>query len=148
MIEKDREQAEVQSLLLKLRQYQAQAETTSQELAFVRQAIVEHEKAIETRKQLKRVKVGDELIVPIGANSSVYVTLSNTDKIIVGLGGGVSAEKDPGSSMEYLKEKKENLENSLRDMSGMMQKLEQEAQKLQARLQQIADSGTGTGRTG
>jgi len=142
------QQAEAQSLLLKLRQYQAQAETTSQELAFVRQAIVEHEKAIETIKQLKHMKAGDELIVPIGANSSVYVTLSDTDKIIVSIGGGVSAEKKPDSSMEYLKEKKEELENSLREMSGMMQKMEQEAQKLQARLQQIADSGTGTGRTG
>ena len=105
------QQAEVQSLILRLRQYQAQAETTSQELIFVRQAIGEHEKAIETIKQLKRMKAGDELIVPIGANSSVYATLSNTDKIIVRIGGGVSAEKDPDSSMEYLEEKKKELEN-------------------------------------
>lgn len=145
VIEKDREQAEVQSLLLRLRQYQAQAEATSQELLFVRQAIGEHEKAIETIKQLKRVKAGDELIVPIGANSSVYVTLSNTDKIIVRLGGGVSAEKDPDSSMEYLKEKKEELENSQREMTGVLQRMEQEAQKLQARLQELA-SAADTGR--
>jgi len=141
-------QAEAESLVSKLRQYQAQAETTSKELTFVRQSIGEHDKAIETIKQLKHMKAGDELIVPIGANSSVYVTLSDTDKIIVSIGGGVSAEKDPDSSLVYLKEKKEELENSLRDMSGMMQKLEQEAQNLQARLQQITDSGTGTGRTG
>ena len=76
-------QAELQSLLLRLRQYQAQAEQKTQELLFVRQAINEHEKAIETIKQLRKMKAGDELIVPIGANSSVYVTLSSTDKIIV-----------------------------------------------------------------
>jgi len=145
------QQAEVQSLVLRLRQYQAQAETASQELLFVRQAIGEHEKAVETIKQLKRMKAGDELIVPIGANSSVYVTLSATDKIIVQLGGGVSAEKDADSSIQYLKEKKEELENSQREMTGILQKMEQEAQKLQARLQEIASStetGTGTWRPG
>ncbi len=142
LTEREREQqAEVQSLILRLRQYQAQAETTSQELIFVRQAIGEHEKAIETIKQLKRMKAGDELIVPIGANSSVYVTLTNTDKIIVRIGGGVSAEKDPDSSIEYLEEKKKELENSQREMTGVLQKMEQEAQKIQTRLQEIASAG-------
>ncbi|MCW3130228.1 MAG: prefoldin subunit alpha [Methanophagales archaeon] len=148
--ERGREQeAEVQSLVLRLRQYQAQAETTSQEMVFVRQAIGEHEKAIETIKQLKRMKAGDEMIVPIGANSYIYVTLGNTDKIIVRIGGGVSAEKDPDSSMEYLKEKKKELENSQREIAGVLQRIEQEAQKIQTRLQEIAaagSSGAGAGR--
>jgi prefoldin alpha subunit len=135
------QEAEVQSLVLRLRQYQAQAETTSQEMIFVRQAIGEHEKAIETIKHLKSMKPGDEMIVPIGANSYIYVTLGNTDKIIVRIGGGVSAEKDPESSMEYLKEKKKELENSQREMAGVLQRIEQEAQKIQTRLQEIAAAG-------
>lgn len=139
LTEKEREQqAELQSLLLKLRQYQAQAEQTSQELLFVRQAISEHDKAIATIKQLKKMKEGDELIVPIGANSSVYVTLSSTDKIIVRVGGGVSAEKDPDSSIEYLSGMKAELENSQREMTGLLQRMEQEAQALQARLQALS----------
>jgi len=139
LTEKEREQqAELQSLLLKLRQYQAQAEQMSQELLFVRQAISDHDKAIETIKQLKKMKAGDELIVPIGANSSVYVTLSSTDKIIVRVGGGVSAEKDPDSSIEYLSGMKAELENSQREMTGVLQRIEQEAQTLQARLQELS----------
>jgi len=139
LTEKEREQqAELQSLLLKLRQYQAQAEQTSQELLFVRQAISEHDKAIETIKQLKKMKAGDELIVPIGANSSIYVTLSSTDKIIVRVGGGVSAEKDPDSSIEYLSGMKAELENSQREITDLLQRIEQEAQTLQARLRELS----------
>ncbi|MCW3138942.1 MAG: prefoldin subunit alpha [Methanophagales archaeon] len=134
--EKERE-SEVQSLVLRLRQYQAQAETTSQELVMVQQAIAEHDKAIETIKHLKGLKPGDELIVPIGANSSVYVTLSTTDRIIVRIGGGVSAEKDPDSSIQFLEEKKRELEDSQRQMTALLQKIEQEAQKLQTRLQEL-----------
>ena len=144
-------QVEAQSLALRLRQYQAQAEMASQELMIVRQAIGEHERAIETIKQLKKMKAGDELIVPIGANSLVYVTLSDTDKIIVRLGGDVSAEKDADSSIEYLNEKRGELENSHREMATALQRMEQEAQKIQTRLQEIAvasipGAGGGTAR--
>lgn len=142
--EKERElQAEFQSLLLRLRQYQAQAEQKTQELLFVRQAMNEHEKAIETIKQLKKMKAGDELMVPIGANTSVYVTLSTTDKIIVRIGGGVSTEKDPDSSIEFLTEMKNELETTQRDMAGELQKIEQEAQILQARVQELASRSEG-----
>jgi prefoldin alpha subunit len=139
LTEKEREQqAEMQSLLLQLRQYQAQAEQTAQELLFVRQAIAEHDKAIETITQLKKMKAGNELLVPIGANSTIYVTLSSVDKIIVRVGGGVSAEKDPDSAVVYLAEKKSELENAQRELTGALQKLEQEAQRLQARLQELS----------
>jgi prefoldin alpha subunit len=142
--EKEREQqAELQSLLLRLRQYQAQAEQKTQELLFIRQAINDHEKAIETIKQLKKLKAGDELIVPIGANSSVYVTLSTTDKIIVRIGGGVSAERDPDSSIAYLSEMKTELENTQRETTSILQRIEQEAQILQARLQELAAKAEG-----
>jgi prefoldin alpha subunit len=147
MEDREKQQAEVQSLLLQLRQYQAQAEAMTQELVFVRQAFGEHERAIETIKQLKNLKVGDELIVPIGANSLIYVTLSNTDKIIVQIGGGISAEKDPDSSIVYLTEKRTALEGSQREMAGALQKIEQEAQKLQARLQELAATAEGQSQT-
>ncbi|MBA5942315.1 MAG: prefoldin subunit alpha [Methanophagales archaeon] len=136
---KEREQrAELQTLVLKLRQYQAHAEQVSQELLLVKQAINEHDKAIETIKQLKAMKTGDELIVPIGANSSIYVTLSSTDKIIVGIGGGISTEKSPDSSIEYLGRMKTNLETTQQEKSSLLQKIEQEAQKLQVRLQGLS----------
>lgn len=137
------QQAELQSLLLRLREYQAQAEQKTQELLFIRQAINEHEKAIETIKQLKKMKAGDELIVPIGANSSVYVTLSTTDKIIVRIGGGISAERDPDSSIAFLSEMKGELENTQRETSSVLQRLEQGAQVLQARLQELASRSEG-----
>lgn len=139
LTEKERaQQAELQSLLIQLRQYQAQADQTTQELLFVRQAIAEHDKAIETIKQLKQMKSGSELLVPIGANSSIYVTLSSPEKIILMIGGGISAERDPDASIAYLAEKKTELENSQREMTGLLQRLEQEAQRLQGRLQELA----------
>jgi len=142
--ERKEKESEVQSLALRLRQYQTQAETASQELVMVQQAISEHDRAIETIKHLKSLKPGDELIVPIGASSSIYVTLSNNDRVIVRIGGGVSA-KDPDSSIQFLEEKKRELEESQRQTASLLQRIEQEAQRLQARLQELI-STTGAPR--
>jgi len=84
------------------------------------------------------MKTGSELLVPIGANSSIYVTLSSPEKIILMIGGGISAERDPDSSIAYLTEKKRELENSQREMTELLQRLDQEAQRLQKRLQELA----------
>lgn len=132
------QQAEMQSLVAKLRQYQAQAESTNQQLTLLRQTIEEHRRAIETIEQLKKMKEGDELLVSIGAGSLIYVTLSNTDKLIVSLGAGVSAERDPDASIEYLKGKIEELEKSQEEVTSVLQRIEQEAQKIQGRLQELS----------
>jgi prefoldin alpha subunit len=137
---REREQAEGQSLVLRLRQHQTRAEEASQSLALIQQAISEHDKAVEAMKQLKKMKAGDEMLVSIGASSLIYVTLSNPEKIIVNLGGGVSVEKTPDAAMEYLREKRGDLENSQQKIADVLQSMEMEAQKIQARLQEIAAS--------
>jgi prefoldin subunit 5 len=50
----------------------------------------------------------------------------------------VSAERDPDASMAYLTEKKTELETSQREMTGILQKMEQEAHRLQVRLQELS----------
>ena len=145
--ETDRErQAEVQSLLLRLRQYQAQAEATLQQLNIVNQAIDELNRAIDTIKYLKNLQNGDELIVPIGAGSFIYATLSDINKVIVGIGGGISAEKRPDDAIKHLERRREELQKTQQELTNLMQRIEMEAQRIQARLQEIA-GGASTAST-
>lgn len=131
------EAQEAQALMMRLRQYQTQADALTQELVLVQQSVAEYEKAIETIKYLKKLKAGDELLVSVGAGASVYATLSTPEKVIVNLGAGVSAEKDPDSAIESLRERKEELEKRRAEITETLQRLEQEAQRVQARLQEI-----------
>ena len=132
-------QAEVQSLLLRLRQYQAQAEATLRQLNVVNQAIEEINRAVETIKYMKNLQNGDELIVPIGAGSFIYATLSDTNKVIVGIGGGISAEKSPDDAIKHLERRREELQKTQQELTNLMQRIEMEAQRIQARLQEIAE---------
>ncbi len=134
----DREtQAEVQALIARLRQYEAQTEEISKELALVGQAISEVEKAIETIKNIKDLKEGDELLVWVGAGWVIYTRLSNPGKVIVGVGAGVNVEKSPDDAIESLNKRKKELEDGQARINENLQRIGQEAQMLQNRLQQI-----------
>jgi prefoldin alpha subunit len=54
-------------------------------------------------------KENAELLVPIGGTSYIRAKLDNPDKIIVGLGAGVSAEKTRQEAKEIIKKRLEDL---------------------------------------
>ncbi|MDY6965288.1 MAG: prefoldin subunit alpha [Halobacteriota archaeon] len=129
------EERELQEMIVRLRQQQLSAEAISQQLAFIQTSISDHEDAITAIKQIKDMKTGGELIVPIGAGSYIYATLSSVDKIILELGSGVSAEKDPDGAVTSLTERKDDLTETYKKMSEALAKSEEEIQRLQSIVQ-------------
>jgi len=62
---------------------------------------------------IEKEKENAEILAPIGGNSYIRVKLSNPDKVIVGLGAGVSVEKTLPEAKSMLKERLDELEKSL-----------------------------------
>ncbi len=62
---------------------------------------------------VEKEKENTELLVPIGGSSYVRVKLSDSDKVVVGLGAGVSAEKTLPEAKALLKERLSDLEKSM-----------------------------------
>ena len=129
------EEKELQEMIVRLRQHQLQAEALTQQLAFIQTSISDHDNAITAIKQIKDLKADSELIVPIGAGSYMYATLSRVDKIILELGSGVSAEVNPDDAVANLTKRKEDLGNTYQKMNEALAKTEGEIQKLQSTVQ-------------
>ncbi len=53
--------------------------------------------------ELKQEKENSELLVPIGGSSYVKVKLADTNKVIIGVGSGVSVEKTLSEAKATLK---------------------------------------------
>ncbi len=66
-----------------------------------------------TLNGVEKEKENSELLVPIGGSSYIKVKLANPDKVIVGLGAGVSVEKTLPEAKSLLKERLSALEKSL-----------------------------------
>jgi prefoldin alpha subunit len=131
--EREREK-ELQDLVVRLRSYQTQADTMTQQLALLQSSISEHERAISTLESIKELDVGAELLISVGAGSFIYVTLADKEKVISSLGAGVSAQKSPSDTISLLQRRKEDLEKARARLNESLSKIDEEMQKLQTKI--------------
>ena len=66
-----------------------------------------------TLEGIEKEKENAELLVPIGGSSYVQVKLANPDKIIIGMGAGVSVEKTLPEAKAIVKERLDELEKTM-----------------------------------
>ena len=93
------------------------------------------ETALVTITGLKDEPAGKETLVPVGFGSFVKATLTETDKVVVGIGAGVSIEKKIDEAKEFLEKKKEELNKYLEQLNGTIAKIGQELQNIQKLVQ-------------
>jgi len=82
-------------------------------------------------------KENAELLVPIGGNTYVKAKIADTNKIIVGVGAGVSVEKTLPDAKVTLKERLDELEKT---MNAAQQQFSQVAERInsgRARLESM-----------
>jgi prefoldin alpha subunit len=90
---------------------------------------------------IEKEKENAELLVPIGGGAYVKVKLENTNKIIVGMGAGVSIEKTLPEAKTTLKERLDELEKT---MNVAQQQFTQVADRInsgRSRLETLLASG-------
>jgi len=103
---------ELRKLSVEIRVLEANAETVQSRINMVNAVITDLSYASMTLEGLEKEKENSELMVPIGGNSYIKARLDNPDKIIVGMGAGVSVEKTLLEAKEIIKKRLEHLENT------------------------------------
>ena len=88
------------------------AETLQQRLSMLNAAITDLTYANATLEGVEQEKENAELLVPVGGSSYVKVKLAASDKVVIGLGAGVSVEKPLAEAKSMLKERLDELEKS------------------------------------
>ncbi|MEM3609085.1 MAG: prefoldin subunit alpha, partial [Candidatus Bathyarchaeia archaeon] len=87
------EEEELRRLSVELRFLEQTAEAIQSRINMVNAAITDLTYASMTLEGLEKEKENSEILVPIGGNSYIKAKLENPDKIIVGMGAGISVEK-------------------------------------------------------
>jgi prefoldin alpha subunit len=88
------------------------AETLQSRLNMINAVATDLAYANVALENLDKEKENAELLVPIGGASYIRAKLDNPDKIVVGLGAGVSAEKTRQEAREIIKKRLEELGKS------------------------------------
>jgi len=125
----NREEEELRKLSIEMRYLEQTAETLQQRINMINAAMTDLTYANMTLDDLEKEKENAELLVPIGGSSYIKVKLANTDKVVVGVGAGVSIEKTLPEAKEIVKERLGDLEKT---MASAQQQFAQVAQRINA----------------
>lgn len=110
-----------------MRYLEQTAETLQQRMGMINAALTDLTYANTTLDGIETEKENAELLVPIGGSSYMKVKLASPDKVIVGLGAGISVEKTLTEAKMTLKERLEDLEKT---MNSAQQQFSQVAERI------------------
>lgn len=103
---------QIRRLSVELQLLEQTAENMQSRLNLLNAAITDLTYAGATLDGLEKEKENVELLVPIGGSSYVKTKLDNIDKLVVGIGAGVSVEKTLPETKEVVKNRREELEKT------------------------------------
>jgi len=118
---------ELRKLSVEMRYLEQTAEALQQRISMVNAALTDLTYASMTLDGIEKEKENAELLVPIGGNSYVKAKITDTNKVIVGVGAGVSVEKTLLEAKTALKERLDELEKT---MNSAQQQFTQVAERI------------------
>ncbi len=124
-----KEEEELRKLSVEMRFLEQTAETLQQRISMMNAAMTDLTYASMTLEDVENEKENAELLVPIGGSSYIKVKLANTDKVVVGMGAGVSIEKTLPEAKAIVKERLDELEKA---MAAAQQQFAQVADRINA----------------
>jgi len=100
---------EFRRLSVELRLLEQTAEAIQSRINMVNAVLTDLNYANMTLDSLEKEKENAEILVPVGGSSYIKAKLDNPDKLIVGMGAGVSVEKTQAEANEFVKKRLEDL---------------------------------------
>ena len=117
-------------LILELRILEGRAGELQNRLNMLNAFSNEVQLARATLDGLKEEKSGTQVLLPVGGGSFVKAVIAEPEKVLVGVGAGVSIEKDRTKAVESLQEQQDQLESA-------RQSLQQQAVQVVQRMSEI-----------
>ena len=128
---------ELRKLSVEMRLLEQTAETLQSRISMLSAAITDLTYANMTLEGVEKEKENAELFVPIGGSSYVKVKLANPDKVVVGVGAGVSVEKPLQEAKSMLKERLDELEKNMRSVQQQFAQIAERIDTGRNRLEKL-----------
>jgi prefoldin alpha subunit len=108
-----KDEEELRRLSIEMRFLEQTADTLQQRITMLNAAITDLTYANMTLDGMEKEKENAELLVPIGGSSYIKVKLAESNKVVIGLGSGVSVEKTLTEAKNMVKERLDELEKTM-----------------------------------
>jgi prefoldin alpha subunit len=126
-------------LIVELRLLEGTANTLQSRLNFVNAILTELNYAKMTLEGLEKEKEDVPLFVPIGGGSYIRAKLESAEKVIVGMGAGVSVEKTISEAKETVVNRISQLEKTRRTLQQQLTQVAQKIEEDRAQFEEISE---------
>lgn len=113
-----------------------QLEALAKQQQLIQLAIEEHVRARETVKALAKGSAGDEVLIPVGADSYIHAKISDNRDAIVGVGAATSIRRSPEEAEKILDSKIDDLSRAFKTVVDRAAQTEAYIQELSDKVQQ------------
>lgn len=111
MSQQDKEK-QLRRLVTEMRMMEGSVDALNQRLQFLTVSISELRLAQNSLRDLKDIKYGNPLLVPVGGGVFMDAQLGDISKVVVGIGAGVSVEMDYDKAVEDIGERLQEMEQA------------------------------------
>jgi len=136
------DEQEMRQGMAALEAYKAQLEAMNEQGQLLQMSLEDYSRAKDTLEAISKVQPGEEMLMPVGGSAYVYATIARSDRVLFGVGTGVSMDKPIeeavttaagriGELLDALKKVGESRTVIEAKMQQLSQHLQQEYQKMQ-----------------
>ncbi len=104
--------------------YRARVEAMTRQVQILRASLDEVSLALDAVKAFKDAKVGDEIMVPVGASCYIPVQVTGNRTVVTGIGSGISVQKTSDESIEYLESNAFEISEALKKSVSTLDELQ------------------------
>lgn len=130
------EKEKVDERIILLQQLQNEAEAIQRRIVELEIVDSQLEKTIESLEYFNSLDEKVEALMNLGGGVFAYVDVKNAKKMLVDVGAGVVIEKEVGEAIEFLKKKREIIQQNVTTLEQALQQIVERARQLQ---QEIAE---------
>lgn len=116
--------------------YKERVEALSRQVQVLRMSLDEVNLAAGALNAFKDAKEGDEIMVPIGAQSLITVKVTSNRNVVVGVGSGISVEKTVEDAVAYMESNGAEITEALKKTTSVLGEAQQALSTLSQAVQQ------------
>ena len=143
MAHRDKAEEELRRLSMEMRYLEQTADALQQRISMVNAALTDINYANMTLDGIEQEKENSEMLIPIGGSSYVKVKLADTNKVIIGMGSGVSVEKTLPEAKTTLKERLDELEKTMHSAQQQFSQVAERINSGRSRLESMLSTREG-----
>lgn len=130
------EDNELRQAIAAMESYKERVEALSRQVQVLRVSLDEVSMTAEALRAFKDARVGDEIMVPVGASSFITVQVTSNKNVVVGIGSNISVEKDVEDAIGYMDANNAEISEALKKSADALNEAQQALSTISNAVQQ------------